>query len=189
MRRVCGWWAAALIGAWVWLAAAPSSATTLVEAGLPELYGRAALVVEGVVGAPSTVEVASEPRIFTEWTVAVDKVWKGSPTDHVTVRHPGGKTAGGELVVEGMPQLQRGESALLFLEPVPTPEGTGPRYLVLGMWQGRFTRSADGRRFRRDSGGTAMISPRRWCTGGEGRQEFDVDELRGWLAQQAEGKP
>lgn len=162
------------------LGSASASATTLVEAGLPELYERAELVIEGRVLSSAVLETPVQPRVFTEWQVSVDKVWKGTPDGVISVRHPGGKVARGELVIEGMPRLEVGESDLLFLERLPGP-GEAPRYIVLGMWQGRFVRSSDGLQWSRTASATQMVSPGRWCTGGEGQTAFSVAELRRWL--------
>ena len=175
----------AIAGA-VLLPAEPGQATTLVRAGLPELFERADLVIEAKVTKSAVVEIAARPGVFTDYTLSPTHTYKGESADALVVRHPGGKIARGELLIEGMPKLEVGSTVIVFLEALPKGafEDDETRYLTLGMWQGHFVLSGDGSRFARNADSNlALISPMPWCTGGEDRVDFDAKGLRAWLAE------
>ncbi len=128
-------------------------ATSVAPMSLATLSQRADVVVVGrCVDVKSGVDAFTH-RIGTVGRFAVDEVVKGAGVGgEVSVALPGG-TAGREAVlVAGVPRLERGLAAVLFLT-APRPDGTRG---VLGFDQGSFevTNAADGARVRAVAGET-----------------------------------
>ena len=163
------------------MAATPADATTVRVAGLPELIDGAALIVEGRVTAVRSVTLDVGPGVFTEYQLDVATVHKGAPPQTIHVRVPGGKAAGREVAIEGMPALPTQRHLLLMLEPLPRAAWVDPEtpsYLPLGLHQGVFALSDDGASFSRPTGGAQLVYVEPQCTGGEHVARFEADDLR-----------
>ena len=125
----------------------------LPERNLEDLMLQAGLVAEGTIvdisdGFYIQHASGSGKEIYTEYTLQVDTVYRGKPyADEVTVRCQGGTVGSDTLLVEQRPDLEKGESYLLFLYQ-PGCGGVynteGDYYYVLGLIQGVFSRSAGG---------------------------------------------
>jgi hypothetical protein len=125
----------------------------LVAAGLPvvagaslvrrfseaELFDEAELVVEGRVDGLEVSRATGAKGLETRIRFRVAAVAKGNAGASVVIRQPGGRL--GELthVVVGMPELEVGEEARLFL--VRRDDGD---WRVLGWGQGKWVRDGDG---------------------------------------------
>ena len=72
--------------------------------------------------------------LITRVVVAVDEVVKGTRTEEVVLRLPGGQANGRRLHVAGMPTFVPGEEVVLFLTEEDPDYGAWP----LGLAQGKF---------------------------------------------------
>jgi len=111
--------------------AAIAGATTIVMPSDEQLIVKSPLIVEGSV--IHSASVARENAIWTETTVAVAKVIKGSAGDTITIREIGGVLDGRITKVFGTPEYRDGEHVLLFL--TPTPRGD---YQTVDLYVGKF---------------------------------------------------
>jgi len=113
--------------------------------------------VERLTDISSDVVVAHAKRSWSEWNAqhtmivtytefAVDSQLKGSAAATITVKQPGGSAEGYTQRVAGVRPWSAGESAVLFLRPAPSKDGT---LVVSGLMQGDF-------RVRRSASGTVM---------------------------------
>ncbi len=109
------------------------SASGLVEKlTLDDLAARANLVVLGEV-VDVVYQKEANGNIYTLATLSVGQTFKGGTIKEVVISTPGGKLDGKILEVEGAPNFQLGESAIVFLE-----KGDGI-FRVIGGFQGKFT--------------------------------------------------
>jgi len=110
--------------------------------------------VERLTDISSDVVVAHAKRSWSEWNAqhtmivtytefTVDSQLKGSAGATITVKQPGGSAEGYTQRVAGVRPWSAGESAVLFLRPAPSHDGT---LVVSGLMQGDFRvrRSASG---------------------------------------------
>lgn len=185
------WIAAVVCGAAACWLGGEAGATTLLQAGMPELWERAAVVVEADVASVEGVTLGVAPHIFTAARLEGATFYKGKEAAGggaaVQVLLPGGASGRGRLVIEGMPTLKAGTRVVVFLEPLPasvSPDGA-PRFTILGMWQGVLTQTPGGEAFVREPQGGALVAPGQVCTGGEEVMRFDAAALRSWLREEA----
>ena len=109
------------------------SASGLVEKlTLDDLAARANLVVLGE-AVDVVYQKEANGNIYTLATLSVGQSFKGGTIKEVVISTPGGKLDGKILEVEGAPNFQLGESAIVFLE-----KGDGI-FRVIGGFQGKFT--------------------------------------------------
>jgi|JI9StandDraft_1071089.scaffolds.fasta_scaffold404990_1 hypothetical protein len=122
------------------------SAGTVVRMEIEELARSAELVFDGrVLFARSFRDERGLVR--TEYTVSVATSFAGGPQSTRTFELPGGQLADGSgLLIPGLPRLEIGEDALLFL----TREGSSGLRLPVGLAQGKL-------RLVRDSAGRAGL--------------------------------
>jgi hypothetical protein len=74
-------------------------------------------------------------NIYTDYVIAVDQVFRGNPTDRVTLRQAGGRVGDTELVAENSPELHPGDDLVLFLTP-DYPDRPGDAFWPTGAEQG-----------------------------------------------------
>jgi hypothetical protein len=100
---------------------------------LEDLATRAARICHGRV---ETVEVTREAsgNFVTRVEIATQTMWKGSPTNRVTVTQPGGTLGTRRVVIPGAPTFVPGEEVVVFLSLNPRGE-----WLTLDLAQGKFS--------------------------------------------------
>lgn len=91
-----------------------ASATTMVYADVERLTEISSLIVEGEVVGQRTWRV-DEGGIFTEWTVSVDVLHKGSADSTVRFRQWGGSVDDEFTFIPGDARFQVGERVMVFL--------------------------------------------------------------------------
>ena len=103
-----------------------------------DLATRAARICHGRVEA---VEVAREAsgNFITRIEIATHSIWKGSPTNRITVTQPGGTLGSRRVVIPGAPTFAPGEEVVLFLSLNPRGE-----WLTLDLAQGKFSVERNG---------------------------------------------
>jgi len=122
-------------------------AGTALRMEVNELVERAELVVEGRIMSARGVETEAG-MIETEYQMQVDRTFEGEDIVDRTLRLPGGILEDGRgLLLVGLPRLQVGEEALLFLSAASS---TGVR-MPVGLSQGRY------RILRRNDGSRLMV--------------------------------
>jgi PKD repeat protein len=123
------------------VAAATVSATTIVVPSDEQLIAKSPIILTGTV--ESTSALPSGNDIWTETSIAVAEVLKGSAPAHIVVRELGGEFEDRFTVIYGTPQFAAGERVLLFLEP--NPRGG---YRTVDMFVGKLSeaRRLDGKR-------------------------------------------
>ncbi|HYN20322.1 MAG TPA: fibronectin type III domain-containing protein [Thermoanaerobaculia bacterium] len=174
------------------LAAAPLAATSYVMVSDEALVdGAPVAAVVRVVEVDRAVAQRTGGRPATEYRVQVEEALKGEIPGGVggmlAVRVPGGVARNGmALKVYGAPRLNRGERALLFLDPAA--DGTwGVAHLLLGS----FREVEDGgRRFavRSLSGARELKMTSAGVEEGAGRDRLrDFDAFARWVADRAQG--
>jgi len=109
-----------------------SASGLVVKLTLDDLAARANLVVLGEV-VDVVYQKEANGNIYTLATLSVGQTFKGGTIKEVVISTPGGKLDGKILEVEGAPNFQLGESAIVFLE-----KGDGI-FRVIGGFQGKFT--------------------------------------------------
>src|SRR5947207_8116527 len=114
------------------LLATVAGATTIILPTDAQLIAKSPLIVEGSVVHSAAVDRGNE--IWTETTVSVANVIKGSASDTVTIREIGGVLDNRITKIFGAPQYSSGEHVLLFL--TPTPRGD---YQTVDLYVGKFT--------------------------------------------------
>ena len=123
------------------VAAVAARATTIVMPTDEQLIAKSPVIVSGTVLSTSTVE--RDGAIWTEASISVARVLKGSADMTITVREMGG--ALGERITKlyGTPEFSQGEHVLLFLEP--SPRGG---YRTMDLYVGKLSegKQLDGRR-------------------------------------------
>lgn len=121
-----------------------AEASTCLWMSVDDLVDRCDLALEGRVTGRTTVVDASG-RIATEYAVTVERTFVGAPQGTRTVRLPGGVLPDGRgLVLPGMPKLDVGETAIVFL----ARENVHAERVPIGLAQGRLSVrvAADGKR-------------------------------------------
>ena len=81
-------------------------------------------------------------NIYTDYVIAVDRVFRGNPTDRVTLRQLGGRVGDTELVSANSPELHPGDDLVLFLTP-DYPERPGDAIWPTGAEQGIWLPDGD----------------------------------------------
>jgi len=107
-------------------------ATTVRRLSFDDLVKKAQVIVSGQVIDSRTYWTSDRKLILTSYTVQVGENIKGKAPATVTVTSVGGRIGNKILHVAGMPQLQTGENAILFLERA------GAYTTVVGLNQGKF---------------------------------------------------
>jgi len=114
--------------------------TTVVYADLESMTRDSNLIFHATVRGVETRNLGEEeePRIVTDVTLTVHRVFKGSnPGAEFNLRLVGGAWGGRTLAIPGMPRFHKGEEVVLFLE------WTGKEYAVCGMRQGKYSVTRD----------------------------------------------
>lgn len=119
--------------------ALPAFATTVVALDVPGLARAADSIVQGKVLKIDVRASKDGRRITTHIQVAVSEALKGQPTT-VEIEQPGGELGDVGQRVSGTAKFAVGDEVVVFLEQ------HGPRFLLVGMAQGKFKieRSSDG---------------------------------------------
>jgi hypothetical protein len=131
------------------IAAAAANATTIVMPTDEQLIAKSPVIVTGTV--LSTAAVERNGAIWTESSIAISNVLKGSAAETITVRELGGEIDGRFTKIFGGAEYKTGERVMLFLEAAP--QGG---YRTLDLFVGKMTegRTMDGRRlWLRDDAG------------------------------------
>lgn len=123
---------------------------------LDEAAARADLIVTGTVASEGTsllvksVHEDADPLFFTDRTFKVDSVLKGSPAyakdDGITLRTLGGRGTYVEMFNGSAPELNQGDSYLLFLYSIPDGSSyntEGDHYYILGGSSGAWKQTAE----------------------------------------------
>ena len=133
-------------------------AGTAVRLGVPELFERSDLCLEGRVIAVRAV-LEGQRRIDTEYTIQVARTLWGESQAVRVIRIPGGVLPDGRgMTIPGLPSLALGEETILFLSRA---DATGMR-MPVGLAQGRLRIETDrvGRkRLVRDTEGLTVVDP------------------------------
>jgi hypothetical protein len=127
---------ASLLGALAIMAAAlPVSSTTVTAPTFDELVRRSELVIVGRVVATRSawVDSRSGRSIVTDVTVSIEQTLKGPTYAERSLEFLGGTVGEDTLRVDGMPEFQVGERAVLFLN-----EAGRPASPVVGFMYGWF---------------------------------------------------
>lgn len=113
----------------------PLEASTVLKLGVEELAIRCDLALEARVTSKSA-SLDGQGRIGTDYALTVERTFFGTHAAQRTVRVPGGVLPDGRgLVLPGMPALDVGESALLFL----SGQNSHGERLPIGLAQGRLS--------------------------------------------------
>jgi hypothetical protein len=105
---------------------------------IEDLTTRAARICHGRVEAVEVVREASG-NFVTRVEIATESMWKGSPTNRITVTQPGGTLGTRRVVIAGAPTFAPGEEVVMFLSLNPRGE-----WLTLDLAQGKFSVDRDG---------------------------------------------
>lgn len=89
------------------------SAITYRKTHIDDLIKSSSLIIEGKIEAQNAYWL--DGKIYTDFSVLVTDAYKGAAQKVVTVRVLGGRVADKELIIHGMPQINTGDSTLLFL--------------------------------------------------------------------------
>lgn len=124
---------------------------------LEEIAERAELIVTGKVGSGETPILVqpvlddAEPRFFTDRSIKVDKVLKGTPQyssdNTITLRTEGGAGEIIEMVDDAVPSLEKGDSYLFFLYTIPDGSSyntEGNHYYIIGISSGAWKQTQEG---------------------------------------------
>ena len=126
------------------LASVPTLATVLLPADFREVAAGSQVIVHGRVVDVRAEWVEGNTRIDSFVTIAATSFYRGTPTQTVTFRVPGGQVGRYKAVTVGAPTFTVGEEAVLFLK------GSGPAVPnVFGLNQGVFRVRVDSRTGRR----------------------------------------
>ncbi len=97
--------------------------------------------VDGPLGT-MTPQNVYDLNIYTDYVIDVDQVFRGNPTDRVTLRQSGGRVGDTELVSANAPELHPGDDLVLFLIP-DYPERPGDAFWPTGAEQGIWLPNGD----------------------------------------------
>lgn len=114
------------------LLAVAASATTIVMPTDEQLVAKSPLIIEAHV--VDSIAVDRNGAIWTETTLAVEKVLKGSASGELKVAEIGGELDGRITKIFGAPEYTPGQRVLAFL--TPTPRGD---YQTIDLYVGKFT--------------------------------------------------
>jgi hypothetical protein len=151
--RISGWQGAAAV---LVLAGAALAATVqrLDFAGLTHLSTH---VVTGRVLSSAPQWTADGAAVVTLHQIAVAAAWKGEAGDTLAVRTPGGRMGDYVMIMPGAPELQDGDTVLLFLE-----RNDAGSFDVVSLAQGSFrvATAPDGTFVvTRDAGAQHLVAP------------------------------
>jgi hypothetical protein len=107
--------------------------TVMIKLSLEQLATETDTIVLGTVTSQTSDWNAQYTAIYTDVTVAVEEVIKGSPGAEVTFRIAGGIVGEIGMRTSNDPMFQDGERAIVFLDT----KGIPPR--VVGLHQGKYT--------------------------------------------------
>lgn len=114
---------------------ASAYATTVVPMSVERLTALSSHVVVAHAVKSWSAWNAQHTMIETYTQFSVDTSLKGASTNTITVRQPGGSADGYTQHVSGVRPWTAGESAVLFLQPSMSNDGT---FIVTGLMQGNF---------------------------------------------------
>ena len=167
------------------LFATVAGATTIVLPTDEQLIAKSPLIIEGSV--VHSAPVARGNEIWTETTVAVAHVIKGSAGDTVTIREIGGLLDNRITKIFGAPVYSDGEHVLLFL--TPTPRGD---YQTVDLYVGKFTEETTlgGERLwaRHDDAGDVTLLDRDFNPIAPSHMQRDAINFETWIADRAAGR-
>jgi hypothetical protein len=130
--------AAAILGGCITIAALPAQATSLVSLTTHQLVDASSTVIRGVVTEVWTEEDA-DGRVWTRVQIEVSHTYKGDPkTTAYIVDQMGGQFGGNISEIPGAARFSVGEDGLFFLETL----GNG-RLTTVGFSQGKYTARLD----------------------------------------------
>ncbi|MCX5801311.1 MAG: hypothetical protein NTX17_08000 [Candidatus Eisenbacteria bacterium] len=115
--------------------AAPKSEALMQKATLAQLAEGSTGIIQGQVTDITSQWDADGKTIFTYVTVTVDQWFKGTGSQTITIRVPGGEVDGVGLMVEDTPVFAKGQTVVTFVEP--SEEQSVMK--VKGLFQGKFT--------------------------------------------------
>ncbi|MBI4588259.1 MAG: hypothetical protein HY725_05435 [Candidatus Rokubacteria bacterium] len=105
----------------------------MVKLSLQQLTAEADTIVRGTVTGQASAWNAQRSAIYTDVTVAVEEVIKGSPGATVTFRIAGGAVGDIGMRTSNDPVFRDGEQVIVFLAT------TGTTANVVGLHQGKYT--------------------------------------------------
>jgi len=108
-------------------------ATTVRRLSFDDLVRKSEVIVAGQVTDSRSYWTSDKKLILTSYTVQVGESIKGKAPRTITVTTVGGRIANTILKVSGMPEFQRGENAVIFLEH------SGNYWTLVGLNQGKFS--------------------------------------------------
>ena len=118
----------------------PLAATVLLPADFKDIVSGSQIIVYGRVVDVRAEWTPDRSQIESYVTIAPSSFYRGTPTESVTFRVPGGEVGRYKQVTAGAPQFVPGEEAVVFLR------GNGPSIpQVFGMSQGVFRVRVDQR--------------------------------------------
>lgn len=115
----------------------PLQAATLERLSLDDMIEKSTSIVRGTVS--GRWAAMSGRTVYTNYRVQVTERWKGSATDTVEFRIPGGTANGIRQICSGAPELVEGKEYVLFLWTAQK----GATYII-GFTQGLFELPAGG---------------------------------------------
>jgi hypothetical protein len=105
----------------------------MLKMSVEDLARQADTIVVGTVTQQQSAWDAQHTAIYTDVTVAGERVLAGTPGDTVTLRVAGGIVEGMGMRTSNDPTFQDGEQVIVFLDTTTIPSS------VVGMQQGKFT--------------------------------------------------
>ena len=105
----------------------------MLKMSVEDLARQADTIVVGTVTQRQSAWDAQHTAIYTDVTVAVERVLAGTPGDTLTLRVAGGIVEGMGMGTSNDPTFQDGEQMIVFLDTTTIPSS------VVGMQQGKFT--------------------------------------------------
>jgi len=109
-------------------------ATSLVELSVAQLTDASELIVRGTI-TEVWAERDDRGRIWTRAQVEITEPLKGDAGDSIIVDQIGGVLHEDAMLVGAAARFSPGEDAIFFLEA----QGNGPRFVPVGMFQGKYT--------------------------------------------------
>ena len=107
--------------------------TAMIKLSLEQLATEANIIVLGTITSQTSAWDAQHTAIYTDVTVAVEEVIKGSPGRKVTFRIAGGIVGEIGMRTSNDPVFQDGERMIVFLNTQSVPTR------VVGLHQGKYT--------------------------------------------------